>query len=76
MATLAYLQARLAAQYTLLEAMESTTIGQYITDNSGVRQQVTYRAIEEVRNTIDWLEQKIAAKSPRRYLGVKRSMLG
>ncbi len=75
--TAAYLQLRIDALYTLLEQMELSPIGEYITDNSGVRQQVTYRAMDEIRKTIDWLERKLAkvGSGPmQRVLCVKRSM--
>ncbi len=72
--TAAYLQLRIDAAYALLVLMEASPIGEYITDNAGVRQQVTYRSIEEIRKHIDWLETKLASKTSRRVLCVKRGM--
>lgn len=58
--TAAYHTARIEALYLQLEALESSPVNEYQTDNSGQRMGVKYRAIEDILKQIKFHENKLA----------------
>lgn len=58
--TAAYYTARIEALHTQLEALESSPVEEYQTDNAGQRMGVKYRKMDDIRKSIAWYERKLA----------------
>ena len=57
--TAAYYTTRIEALHTQLESLEESAVAEYTTDNSGHRNAITYRKMEEIRVLITWYEKKL-----------------
>ena len=58
--TAEYYEARIAALYTQLEALEASPVAEYQTDNGGQRMMVKYRSADEIMSLIRQYERKLA----------------
>ena len=59
--TAAYYTARIEALHAQLEAIETSAVTEYQTDNAGQRMGIKYRNTAEITRLIDYYQRKLSA---------------